>query len=294
MENFANLATFAKVVEEKSFSGAARKLGISLPVVSKRVGELEQQLGAKLLHRTTRRLSLTEAGSMIYQHCANIVAEADAVEAAISHLYSKPRGHLRVSAPLAFGLLEIAPAVPEFLARYPEVELELVFNDRIVDLAEEGIDVALRMTSTPGPNLVARQLAEVRRVVCAAPAYLKRHGTPRNPADLAHHNCIFYSNVIPLNEWQFKGEASDEVVTVTGNYRVNSTDALRQAAVAGLGIAMLPSYTVAAELKAKRLVALLTKYALHQSGIYAVYLPNRHLSPKTRVFIDFLLERLKP
>lgn len=294
MENLADLIVFAKVVEERSFSGAARKLGVSLPVVSKKVAALEQRLGARLLHRTTRRLSLTEAGAAVYEHCANIAGEVAAVEAAVSHLYATPRGHLRVSAPLAFGAMHIAPAIPEFLGRYPDITLELTLNDRVVDLAEEGVDVAVRMTPSPAPTLVARRLAGVGRVICAAPDYLTRHGVPTVPADLAGHNCICYSNVVPVDEWRFRAANSEEVVRVRGNYRVNSTDALRKAAVAGMGIAMLPSYTVGQELATGKLVPLLTGYGLPESDIYAVYLPNRHLSPKTRVFIDYLMECLRP
>jgi DNA-binding transcriptional LysR family regulator len=297
MENLAGMAVFARVVEAKSFTEAARRLGLSKSVVSKQVARLERGLGARLLNRTTRRLSLTEAGAAFYEHCARMLAEAEAAEQAVSRLRAVPRGVLRVSSPAAFGHLHIAPAVPEFLERFPEVEVELVMNDRMVDLAEEGYDVAIRMVEQPGPNLVARALAPVRWAVCATRRYLQAHGAPAAPSDLARHACLYYSYLGSGNEWRFAGPQGVETVQVSGNFRVNNSEAVREAALGHLGVALLPTFTVGPDLQAGRLQPLLQGYTplgVFGGQIYAVYLSNRYLSPKVRAFVDFCVERFGP
>jgi DNA-binding transcriptional LysR family regulator len=294
MENLTGMAVFARVAEAKSFTEAARRLGLSKSVVSKQLARLERALGARLLNRTTRRLSLTEAGAAYYEHCARMVAEAEAAEQAVSRLRAVPRGILRVSSPAAFGHLHIAPAIPEFLERFPEVEVELVMNDRLVDLAEEGYDVAIRMVEQPGPNLVARRLAPVRWAVCATRRYLRRHGRPQAPAELARHNCLYYSYMGSGSEWRFSGPQGMESVQVPGNFRVNNSEAVRQAALGHLGVALLPTFTVGPDLQAGRLQSLLPGYdplGVFGSHIHAVYLSNRYLSPKVRAFVDFCVER---
>ncbi|WP_455384021.1 LysR family transcriptional regulator [Acidihalobacter prosperus] len=291
MQSLVAMAAFARVVETGSFTAAARDLGVSTPVLSKRVAELERGLGARLLHRTTRRLSLTEAGSAFYEHCARVVEEAGKAEEAVTRLSEAPRGLLRVTAPVAFGSSHVAPAVPEFLERHPEVQVDLELNDRIVDLAAEGFDLAIRLTGNPQPNLVARRLTSASRLVCAAPAYWLRRGKPRTPAELAHHNCILYGTAPGASEWFFNGPAGEERVRVSGNFRVNGSDALREAALGGLGVIRLTSLTVDRELASGLLETALDDYASPDTDIYAMYLPNRYLSKKTRVFIDFLSER---
>jgi DNA-binding transcriptional LysR family regulator len=291
------MAVFAKVAETKSFSRAAERLGISKSAVSKHVARLERSLNARLLNRTTRRLSLTEVGAAFYEHCARLVAEAEAAELAVSRLRSEPRGVLRVTAPAAFGHLHIAPAIPDYLTRYPEVSVQLVMNDRVVDLAEEGYDVAVRMTSDPAPNTVARQLAPLRWVVCASPQYLERHHAPRTPHELAGRNCLFPSFLEPSIDWRFKSEAGDISVRVSGNFTVSSSEALREATLRGLGVALLPTFAVGRDIQEGRLEALLPGYAPYGffgSHVYAVYLPTRYLSPKVRAFVDFLVERFGP
>lgn len=297
MDKLAGMAIFAKVAEAKSFSGAARRLGISKSAASKQVAHLERSLKARLLNRTTRRLSLTEVGAAFYEHCARMLAEAEAAELAVSRLYAQPRGMLRVTSPAAFGHLHVAPAIPDFIQRYPDVSVQLVMNDRTVDLAEEGFDVAMRMTRDNAPNVVARTLAPVRWAVCASPAYFQRHGTPRAPADLAHHNCLFYSFMDSASQWRFTSGAEDTVVEVRGNFTVNNSEALRQAVLRGLGIAMLPTFTVGQDLRERRLQQLLAGYRAHGTfgtEVYAVYLPTRYLSPKVRAFVDFFVERFGP
>jgi DNA-binding transcriptional LysR family regulator len=297
MENLTGMAVFARVAEAKSFTEAARRLGLSKSVVSKQLARLERGLGARLLNRTTRRLSLTEAGAAFYEHCARMLAEAEAAEQAVSRLRVVPRGALRASSPAAFGHLHIAPAVPEFLRRFPEVEVELVMNDRFVDLAEEGYDVAIRMVEQPGPNLVARALAPVRWAVCATRRYLRENGTPAAPTELARHNCLYYSYLGSGNEWRFAGPRGVETVRVSGNFRVNNSEAVREAALGHLGVALLPTFTVGPDLQAGRLQSLLADYrslGVFGGHIYAVYLSNRQLSPKVRAFVDYCVERFGP
>jgi len=291
------MAVFARVAEAKSFSGAARRLGVSKSAVSKQVAQLERSLKARLLNRTTRRLSLTEVGSAFYEHCARMLAEAEAAELAVSRLYAEPRGVLKVTVPAAFGHLHIAPAIPDFIARHPAVAVQIVMNDRTVDLAEEGFDIAIRMTREQAPNVVARRLAPVRWAACAAQAYFRKHGVPLAPQDLAGHNCLFYSFLESSSEWRFTSKAGEAAVRVTGNFTVNNSEALREAVLKGLGIALLPTFTVGADLREGRLQQVLGDYralGTFGSDVYAVYLPTRYLSPKVRAFVDFLVERFAP
>jgi DNA-binding transcriptional LysR family regulator len=297
MDKLAAMAVFARVAEAKSFSEAARRLGVSKSAVSKQVAGLEKLLKARLLNRTTRRLSLTEVGAAFYEHCARMLAEAEAAELAVSRLYAEPRGVLRVTAPAAFGHLHIAPAIPDFLERYADVSVQIVMNDRAVDLVEEGFDVAIRMTREQAPSTVARRLAPVHWAVCATSDYLKRHGTPSVPADLARHNCLFYSFLEASSEWRFTGKDGDTAVRVAGNFTVNNSEALREAVLKGMGIALLPTFTVGADLRAGRLQRVMDGYRAHGtfgSEVYAVYLPTRYLSPKVRAFVDFFVERFAP
>jgi DNA-binding transcriptional LysR family regulator len=284
------MVIFAAVVEAGGFSAAARALGISTPVVSKRVSALEAELGARLLNRTTRRLSLTEAGEVFYRHCTRVVSEAAEAEAAVTYLNEAPRGLLRVTAPVTFGSRQVAGALPGFLERYPEVDVELDVSDRRVDLAEEGFDVALRITTNPPPHLAARRLTGTRRVVCAAPAYWDRHGRPQRPADLPSHNCIVYVPNPDFNQWYFAGPGGSETVAVRGNFRVNNAEAMLAAAINGLGVIMLTSFTVGPAIAAGRLEPVLQDYASSSTDVYALYLPNRYLSAKARAFIDYMVE----
>ena len=294
MEDLQRMAIFAAVVEAKGFSEAARRLGMSKSLVSKQVARLEKSVGARLLHRTTRSMSLTEAGAAFYEHCARIVEEQEQALAAVSRLHSGPRGQLRISAPVAFGTVHIAPALPEFLDRYREVRIDMAIADRFVDLAEEGFDMAVRISAEPGPNLVARRLAPVNRKLCATPAYFKRHGIPRTPADLARHNCLTYTHSEPGDVWHLRGPDGDIDVRVTGNLRLNDDEALSAAVLGGLGVALLPTFLVGRDLQAGRLRAVLSNYVPAERHIHAVWLPNRHLPAKVRAFVDFLRERFAP
>lgn len=235
------IAAFARVVDSGSFSAAARRLSLSKSAISAHVQQLEKRLGIRLLNRTTRRLSLTEAGAAYYQHCARIVDEAEAAEQAASALEHEPRGTLRVSAPVSFGSMHVTPAVPTFLARYPGLFLDIRLSGAHVDLVEEGLDLAIRIGMLGGASLVTRTLAPSRRIVCAAPAYLTDRGTPGVPDDLANHNCL--CNYLPSwgNEWWLASRGGEVRVSVSGSFRANNAEMVRAAALAGIGIAALPT-----------------------------------------------------
>ena len=288
------MAIFARVVEAKSFSGAARHLNLSKSLVSKQITQLEKSVGARLLNRTTRALSVTDAGAVFYEHCMRIVEEMEEAKLAVSRLHSEPRGLLRISSSVAFGRLHVAPAVAEFLRLYPEVRIDMVTTDRFVDLAEEGYDVVIRIVGEPAPNVVARKLAPVKRSMCATPEYFARHGIPQTLSDLRRHNCLTYTYFMPQDSWRLRGPDGDIAVPAPGNLRLNDDDALAETVLSGLGIAVLPTFIIGKELQSGRLRSVLSEYIPLERHIYAVYLPTRHLSAKVRGFIDFLLKRFAP
>lgn len=294
MEDLERMAVFARVVETRSFSGAARDLGLSKSLVSKRVTQLEHSVGARLLNRTTRNMSLTEAGAMFYEHCARIVSELEEAKLAVGRLHSEPRGVLKITASVAFGTLHIAPMLAEFLPLYPKLKIDMAITDRFVDLAEEGYDVAVRIAKEPAPNLVARRLAAVNRQICATPEYFKRHGVPKTPTDLERHNCLTYTYFNPQDPWRLRGPEGDISVPASGDLRVNDDEALSQAVLGGLGIALLPTFIIGKELQSGKLQAVLSDYVPLEQHIYAVYLPNRQLSAKVRAFIDYIVKRIGP
>ena len=294
MEDLQRMAIFARVVEAKSFSGAARHLNLSKSLVSKQITQLEKSLGARLLNRTTRALSVTDAGAVFYEHCMRIVEEMEEAKLAVSRLHSEPRGLLRISSSVAFGRLHVAPAVAEFLRLYPEVRIDMVTTDRFVDLAEEGYDVVIRIVGEPAPNVVARKLAPVKRSMCATPEYFARHGIPQTLSDLRRHNCLTYTYFMPQDSWRLRGPDGDIAVPAPGNLRLNDDDALAETVLSGLGIAVLPTFIIGKELQSGRLRSVLSEYIPLERHIYAVYLPTRHLSAKVRGFIDFLLKRFGP
>jgi DNA-binding transcriptional LysR family regulator len=292
MDRLALMASFRRVVELASFSAAARDLGLSNAVVSKHVALLEAHLGARLINRTTRRLSVTEAGQAYYARTIRLLEDLAEAEETVGRMQGAPRGTLKVNAPMSFGIQHLAPILPDFLERYPEVTLELNMNDRFVDMLEEGFDLALRIRSgLPDSRLIAQKLAAARRLVAAAPAYLARRGMPRRPADLAHHDCLIYSLTESPELWDFQGPEGMVSVAVQGRLKVNNGQALRDAALAGLGIVRLPVFSLGAELARGKLVPVLPGFKVPDHQLYAVYPSNRHLAPKLRAFVDFLAER---
>lgn len=286
------LAIFARVVEAGSFSEAARRMETSRSAVSKGVAKLEKSLGARLLNRTTRHLSLTDIGRAVAAHCGRMLEEADQVEQVVGSLTAEPRGILRVSASVAFGTLHVAPALADFLAAHPELTMELTITDRLVDLAEEGYDMAIRVTNEPPLPLVARKLAPVRRKLCGTPEYFARRGVPQTPADLVRHNCLDYTRSGEQGQWRFIGPQGEISVPVTGPLHVDDDEALSQAVLGGLGLGLLPTFIIGKDLQAGRLQAALSEYIPVERHVYALYLPTRHLPSKVRAFIDFLAARI--
>lgn len=294
MDKLAAMHAFRRVIELGSFRAAARDLGRSNAAVSKQVSDLEVELGATLIARTTRRLALTEIGQAYYERCARILDDLTETETAVASLQAAPRGLLRVNAPMSFGLLHLARVMPAYIQRCPEVRVDLVMNDRAVDLLEEGFDIAVRVrTSLPDSSLIARRLAPVRRVLCAAPDYLERHGCPERPEDLVRHRCLIYSLSTSPTEWTFAlpGKSDPLTVRVRPYYTANSSIALREALLAGSGIALVPTFVVGPDVREGRLRAVLPTFEIAPQTMYALYPSARHLSPKVRSFVDFLVER---
>jgi DNA-binding transcriptional LysR family regulator len=285
------MAVYAHVVEGGSFAAAARRLGMSRSAVSKAVTKLEKALGARLLNRSTRHLSVTEIGAAFAEHCSRILDEATAAEQVATSLHGQPRGVLKAAASVAFGTLHVAPTLGDFLDRYPELKMDVTITNRTIDLAEEGFDVVVRVARDVPPNVVARPLAPVRRKLCATPSYFEQHGVPVAPQDLVRHNCLDYVNSGDPGIWRFTGPEVEIAVPVSGRLRINDDEALSQAVLGGLGLALLPTFIVGAELQAGRLRAALSEYIPVEQHVYAIYLPTRHLPAKVRCFIDFLLGR---
>ena len=288
MDPLDGIAAFARVVDGGSFSTAAHRLGISKSAVSAHVQRLEERLGIRLLNRSTRRLSLTEAGAAYYRHCARILAEAESAEQVASALQREPRGTLRISAPNSFGWMHVGPAVPAFLKRYPELSVDITLSPAHVNLVDEGLDLAIRIGVLEDSPLVVRRLAPSRLVVCATPAYLKEHGKPREPGDLTKHNCLC-TGLLPWgDEWRLAGKRGEVRVAVGGSFRSNSAEMLRTAALDGIGIAVLPTWAVAEPLRSGALRRVLEAWEPPASTIYAVYPGNRLMSMKVRAFVDHL------
>ncbi|MDQ7988051.1 MAG: LysR family transcriptional regulator [Candidatus Dactylopiibacterium sp.] len=294
MHDIKDMLLFAQVVKSRSFSAAAAQLGVSKSHVSKAVARLEGALGVRLLQRSTRRLSLTEVGGAYFEHCERILEEITQAGETVNRLHLEPRGTLRISTSVAFGTLHVASALPAFMAQHPDLKVDMTISDRLVDLVEEGYDLALRIIAEPSENLVARQIAPIRRKICASPDYLARRGTPRTPQALSGHNCLDYTYQSGQGVWRLQGPGGEHVVPVSGSLRINDDEALSQAVVGGLGLAMLPTFIAGQFLQGGQLVEVLPGYLPVDRFLYAVYLPNRHLPLKVRAFIDYLLERFGP
>ncbi|WP_394820620.1 LysR substrate-binding domain-containing protein [Pendulispora albinea] len=294
MDLFRSMRVFRAVVEAESFARASKKLNISTAWVSKHVSELEKHLGAQLLRRTTRSLSLTESGQIYYRQCAEILDDVGRAEESVSALRDAPRGTLRVTAPMSFGILHLAPRLPEFSSRYPDVTLDLVLTDRVVDLIDEAFDVAVRIAAQlPDSRLAARKLFTGRRVLCAAPAYIAKRGAPSSLRALDEHDCLIYSLHATPHEWAFEApDGALQKVHVNGCFIANNSIVIRAMLLAGSGIAIIPEFVVGDELRAGALVELLPTHRPIGATAHAVYAHSRQGSPKIRAFVDFLVERL--
>ncbi|MCX7159764.1 MAG: LysR family transcriptional regulator, partial [Proteobacteria bacterium] len=275
------MSVFAKVVELGNFARAAERLELSTSAVSRQVADLEARLQTRLLNRTTRKLSLTEGGHAFYERCVQVLVDLEEAEQAAAQTSLVPRGTIKLTCGQSFGLLYLAPAMAEFLERYPEVKFDVSLSDRVVDLVEEGFDLGVRIGALGPANLIARKLGETKLIACASRAYLEKHGTPRVPEDLGKHNCVTYAYVPDSNVWRFRDpEGVEQTVTVSGNLHANNGDLLTQAAVNGIGIVYEPDFIVGPALAARQVVRLLEGWEPAPLGIYAVYASRKHLSAK--------------
>lgn len=292
MDKLGAMRAFARVAESGSFSSAARLLGRSKAVVSKQIASLEAALGVQLLARTTRQVRLTEVGRSYFERCVQVLAELDDLESNVQQSQSSPRGVLRVTGPQTFAELHLSDAVREFLLRYPELKMELVLTDRIVDLVDDGFDVAIRVGQLEDSSLLARRLTASSVVTCAAPAYLARRGVPRSPEQLSNHDLVLDSNVRQPGTWRFRRGTRTVNVRVSGRLQVNSAVMVRHLLVGGAGIGLCPEFVVRDDLEAGRLVPLLAQFSGYDLGVYAVYPHTRHVPSRVRVFVDFLADYL--
>lgn len=295
MDKLARMAVFAQVVHSQGFSAAAQKLGLSKSLVSEAVSELEKSLGVKLLNRTTRRVHVTESGAVFYEHCRHMLDAAEQAQASVARMQSEPQGRLRVTAEVGFATRHLLPAANEFQGKYPKVTIEMVVTGRVVDLAQEGIDLALRIAAQPAPNVVARKLADNRLMLCASPAYLAKHGIPRTLEDLAEHSCLLFPVHSDKGHWKFIRDGRTRSVAVPSRLVIDDIEGIRYAVVSGLGLGILPTFMASADVRAGALAPVLQQYqVVGNLGIYLVYLPTRFVPRKVRAFVDFLLERFGP
>lgn len=292
MDKLEAMNAFAKVVALGSYADAGRALGLTRSAVSKAVMELELVLGARLLDRTTRRVSPTEAGLSYYERCLDILSRVEETELQVSRLHDEPRGVLKINAPMSFGMLYLGDAIAAFMADYPELKVEMTLTDRFIDPVEEGVDVTIRIAELADSSLIARKLATTRRAVVASPAYLAEHGTPLTPDDLAQHRWLAYGPTTTLQRWSFvRSDGATASVPLKATMCSNNGHVLRAATLAGQGITELPTFLVGCDLAEGRLQMVLPQYLRGEFGIYALYTPNRFLAAKTRKLIDFLVAR---
>ncbi len=294
MDRFENMQSFIRVVETGSISGAADRLGIAKSAVSRRLKELEAHLGVELFHRTTRRMNLTDSGRAFYHQAVRILDDLMEAELATSQAHGELQGSLKIALPLSFGLLHLGPAISAFLQAHPQIEFDLDFNDREVDLIQEGFDLAIRIASLADSSFIARRLAPIQTVMCASPAYLKRRGAPASPTELIDHQCLVYSLIRDFETWNLYDSKNTLLAVKLRPYLKSSNgEFLRDAAIDGLGIVLIPSFLVYKEIERGDLIPLLTEYKQRQLAAYAVYPQTRHLSQRVRAFVDFLIQRFE-
>lgn len=291
MDKLASMRAFTKVVQHGSFSEAARELRLSRSAVSKYVIDLEQELGVQLLNRTTRSAHPTDNGQAYFERCLAILSDLEEADIAVTRLQAEPRGVLRVNAPMSFGTMHLGSVLADFMEKYAELQILLTLSDEEVDPVQGGFDVTLRIADLPSSSLIARKIAPVRSTVCAAPSYLERRGVPAHPNDLRAHDCLTYGHLATGNQWKLIGADGNHWVPVPWTLCANNGEVLRDAAVKGRGIALLPIFIVGPDLQRGALRRILADYAPPPASFYAIYPPSRHLSIKIRLFIDFLVER---
>ncbi|MGZ8136789.1 MAG: LysR family transcriptional regulator [Methylococcaceae bacterium] len=294
MDKLTSMNVFVRVAKAGSFAGGARELGISRAMATKHIMQLEGSLGTRLFNRTTRSLSLTDVGGSYLERCQQVLMDVEEMEAAVTHLQTEPRGVLKISAPPVIGATHIAHAVAEFLKIHTDLTVEMILQSTPGDLIDEGIDLAIYLGALDDTSMVARKLASSSLVVCGSPDYLARYGIPKTPADLVNHSCLVNWASSPRNKWQFKGESGYTAINVSGRMQANVADAIRTAAIDGLGLVMLASYVVGRDIEKGKLKVVLEDYTLPPLDIHAVYPHRKYLSAKVRRFMDFLQVWLGP
>lgn len=287
MDRFHNMSVFVEVVEQGGFTAAMDKTGLSRAQVSKLVMQLEEHLGTRLLNRTTRRISLTETGRIYYERCKALLVEVDEIDSMASEQTTTPRGKITIGAPSSFGTLHFKNVITEYMKQYPQVQISLHLTDRFVDVVDEGFDVVVRIAELADSSLIARKLSTCKLVVCASPDYLKEHGEPKVPQDLALHQCLLYSNAPKPDTWTLYGPAGMETVRVSGPLTADNGDILKAAALADQGVVFMPTFIVGEDIHSGRLQQILTNYCPPDLAIHAVFPSRRYLSAKVRTFVDF-------
>ena len=292
MDKFASMEAFARVVESGGFAAAARKMGVSRSTVNKLVINLENELQVQLLQRSTRKVNPTPTGLAYYERCINILAEVTAAENAVAKLQSEPKGTLRINAPMSFGTLYLGRAIAEFVARYPELQVQLTLDDRFIDPIAEGYDITIRIArSQASPNLVQQEIAPIPRMLCAAPGYLGKRGIPQHPQELTNYSCLHYGHLVAGNQWLLSDGDNDYRVTVKGAICSNNGEILKDACVKGLGIALLPTFIIQSELDRNSLTIVLPDYQPRAIALYLIYPLNRHLNTKVELFTQFFQQK---
>ena len=293
MDKFLEMKAFAAVVDAGSFVQAADALQMSKPTVSRYLADLEQRLGVRLLHRTTRKLSLTEEGRAFYGRCKTVLADVDVAEAEVTAKSIVVNGLIKINVPVSFGVLHLAPLWPDFMAKYPQVLLDITLADRVVDLVEEGFDMAVRIARLPSSSLVSKQLSSTRMLLCASPGYLRKHGRPKHPSELVDHTVLAYSLLATGDQWEFEGPEGRVTVIVNPSMRTNSGDTCRAAALQNKGVVLQPSFLVGDDLRSGALVELMPQYRALEFGVYAIYPTRQYVAPKVRALVDFLAKALR-
>lgn len=288
MDLLGPMRTFVRVVEAGSFTAVATELNITQPTISRQIGALEDHLRTRLFTRTTRALTLTDDGRVFYEHALRALEAVSEAEGAVGRRRQKPSGLLRLAAPVVFGRLHVVPRLPAFLKRYPDVSVDLIMSDGFADLVEQGIDVAIRVGEIDDPGLIARRIGTVQRVTVASPAYLKANRAPKQPADLAAHQCIVYTRLATGNRWLFEGPNGPVAVEVGGRYRADNSEAVRDGVLGGLGIAVIPTFAFSREIESGAVKVLLQDFAPRPLPMHAVYASRRFVPLKVRAIIDHL------
>lgn len=294
MDKLTSMQVFTRVARAGSFVAAANEMGISRAMATKHIMQLENNLGIRLFNRTTRRLSLTEVGTAYLERCLQILDEIEETELAVTQMQTEPRGTLKISSPPFFGTYHLAPAIADYIKRFNDIKFNLIFKGGMVDLIEEGLDLAIRVGELSDSSLIARRLANSRLVVCGAPSYMEKFGSPTVPEDLQQHNCLVNWGLPPGDAWKFKIKGKEIIIKVTGNFQANVADAARLAAINGMGLTILPTYMIGKDLQKGKLRVTLQEFEPASRPICAVYPHRRHLSAKVRTFVDFICERLQP